>query len=225
MLETVRRAVYNLLGEDNSGHSNDHIDRVFDLSMKFAKEENANELIVGLIALLHDVDDYKLVSKEEADNLTNAKKILDMANVSQDIKQIVLGELSRIGYSNSLDGIRPLTKEGQIVSDADMCDASGVNGIIRSHKYNLKHGEGFFNKDVFPATYQNANEYKNSKSTTAVNHIFEKILKLKGLMLTQSGKKEASYRETIVIDMLYHLFSEENAPEWIEYLDNYLKDR
>ena len=27
----------------------------------------------------------------------------------------------------------------------------------------------------------------------------------------------------IVVDFLYHLFNEENTPEWIEYLNNYLK--
>lgn len=26
-----------------------------------------------------------------------------------------------------------------------------------------------------------------------------------------------------IVDFLYHLFNEENAPEWIEYLNNYLK--
>ena len=60
MIDLIRRAVYKFLGKDESGHSNDHIDRVLDLSLKFAKEENANETVVALIALLHDVDDYKL---------------------------------------------------------------------------------------------------------------------------------------------------------------------
>ena len=51
----------------------------------------------------------------------------------------------------------------------------------------------------------------------------EKILKLKDLMLTDSGKEESKNRHQIVVDFLYHLFNEENAPEWIEYLNNYLK--
>jgi len=224
MIEIVRREVYAFLGNDESGHSDDHIKRVLDLSLRFAKTENVNETIVSLIALLHDVDDYKLVSKEEAGDLINAKRILNIAKVDDNVQEIVLSELKRIGYSKSLEGIRPLTKEGKIVSDADMCDAMGVNGFIRSYKYSIKHGGCLFNKNVFPKLNMNADEYKNDTTHSTINHMFEKILRLKGLMLTSEGRKEAEYRQKIIIDILYHLFDEENASDWKEYLDEYLKN-
>lgn len=224
MIETVKREVYKLLGQEDSGHDDSHIGRVVRMSLEFAKEENANKEIVALIALLHDVDDYKLVSSEDAANLTNTKRIMNIANVDSKTQEIVISELKRIGYSKSLDGIRPLTIEGKIVSDADMCDASGVNGVIRSFKYNLKHGGSFFNRNIFPTLYNNSKEYKESKSTTVVNHMFEKILKLKSLMLTDAGKKEASIRHEVLVNILYNLFNEEDANEWKEYLDNYLAD-
>ena len=44
-------------------------------------------------------------------------------------------------------------------------------------------------------------------------------------MLTDSGKDLANKREQIVIDFLYNLFMEEDAPEWTEYLNNYLENR
>ncbi len=53
--------------------------------------------------------------------------------------------------------------------------------------------------------------------------IIKKVLKLKDLMLTESGKEEAKSRYQITIDFLYHFFEEENVPEWIERLDNYRK--
>ena len=34
MIEKVKKQVYELLNKDNSGHGNDHIDRVLDLSLK-----------------------------------------------------------------------------------------------------------------------------------------------------------------------------------------------
>ena len=74
-MKTLYNKVYNCLNNDKSGHGMDHIDRVVDLSLKFCEEENANKEIVTLIALLHDVDDYKLVGKEQANELTNAKNI------------------------------------------------------------------------------------------------------------------------------------------------------
>ena len=103
-----------------------------------------------------------------------------------------------------------------------MCDASGVNGFIRCYKYNVKHGGVLFDKNCFPVLNMSAEEYKKSDSYSAINHMFEKILKLKGLMLTEPGKKEATNRHNITISILYQLFDEENAPEWKTYLDEYL---
>ena len=44
-------------------------------------------------------------------------------------------------------------------------------------------------------------------------------------MLTDSGRTEAESRDRVMTDFLYSLFDEENAPEWKDYLDNYLKNR
>ena len=54
--------------------------------------------------------------------------------------------------------------------------------------------------------------------------MFEKLLKRKDLMLTNSGKNEAIERHNIMVLFLYHLFEEENVPEWTEYLNHYLKE-
>lgn len=223
MIKEVKKQVYELLNKDNSGHGNDHIDRVLDLSLKFAQKETANTDVVALIALLHDVDDYKLFGEENAENLTNAKSIMNKANVPNDIQNQVLASLKCIGYSKLLKGFRPTTIEGKIVSDADMCDALGVNGVLRVYKYSMKNGKPFFDKNVFPIEDMTADKYTRKCADSSVCHIFEKILKLKDLMMTESGKQEAQERHQIIVDILYHLFEEENTPEWTEYLNEYLK--
>lgn len=223
MIEKVKKQVYELLNKDNSGHGNDHIDRVLNLSLKFAQKETANTDVVELIALLHDVDDYKLFGEENAENLTNAKSIMNKANVPNDIQNQVLASLKCIGYSKLLKGFRPTTIEGKIVSDADMCDALGVNGVLRVYKYSMKNGKPFFDKNVFPIEDMTADKYTRKCADSSVCHIFEKILKLKDLMMTESGKQEAQERHQIIVDILYHLFEEENTPEWTEYLNEYLK--
>ena len=222
MIEKVKNQVYELLDKDNSGHGMDHINRVLNLSLKFAEKEKADKDIVALIALLHDVDDYKLFGSENAENLTNAKNIMNNANVSSDIQNQVLNSLKCIGYSNLLRGFRPTTIEGMIVSDADMCDAIGVNGVLRTYKYSMKNGKPFFDKNVFPIENMSADKYTRKCADSSVCHIFEKVLKLKDLMMTESGKKEAKSRHEIVVNILYHLFEEEEAPEWTEYLNKYL---
>ena len=224
MLEEVKKQVYEILCSDNSGHGYDHVERVYNLSLKFAKKENADVDVVGLIALLHDVDDYKLFGKEQAENLTNAKKIMNSVKVDNDKQQNVLSSLKRIGYSKSIEGIRPVTIEGKIVSDADMCDAIGANGILRTHQYGLKYGRPFFNKKANPNLDMNASEYKEKVADCSVTHMFEKLFKLKGLMLTNSGKQEAIKRHETMVNFLYDLLDEEEATEWKEYLDKYLSE-
>lgn len=223
MIEKVKKQVNELLNKDNSGHGMDHINRVLELSLKFAEKENANKDIVSLIALLHDVDDYKLFGMNNAENLTNTKKIMEDCNVDKNTQEQVCLALSNIGYSKRLKGFCPTTLEGKIVSDADMCDALGANGILRVYTYSLKNGKPFFNKDIFPIEDISAEKYTRRCADSSVCHIFEKILKLKSLMLTESGKEEAKSRHQIIVDFLYHLFDEENVPEWTRYLNEYLK--
>lgn len=223
MIEQIKEKVNELLNKDNSGHGMEHINRVLDLSLKFAEKEDGNKIIVSLIALLHDVDDYKLFGMDNAENLTNAKRIMSECNVDESIQDQVCFALNNIGYSKRLKGCIPTTLEGKIVSDADMCDALGANGIIRVYTYSMKNGKPFFNKDIFPIEDMTAEKYTSKCADSSVCHLFEKILKLKDLMLTESGKEEAKSRHQIIVDFLYHLFDEENVPEWTEYLKKYTK--
>lgn len=219
-MDRVLKNVKNLLESDQSGHGIDHVERVLELSLRFCENENANKEVVTLIALLHDVDDYKLFGKENAESLHNANKILELCNVDESIKKHVLDEIKRIGYSKALKGIRPCTIEGKIVSDADMCDASGAHGLLRCYAYSMKIKQPFFNRDLFPIEEISHEKYTTNDSTS-VNHLFEKILKLKDYMLTKEGKKEALKRHQIVVDFLREYFNEENANEWLEYLNSY----
>lgn len=75
MIDEIKKQVYNLLNNDDSGHGYDHVERVLNLALKFSQQENANVSIVTLISLLHDVDDYKLFGIDNENNLTNAKKL------------------------------------------------------------------------------------------------------------------------------------------------------
>lgn len=223
MIKKARELVYEILRGENSGHGMDHIERVCILTQKFANKQKCNKDRAMLIALLHDVDDYKLFGADASKKLPNANKILDEIGVTAAEKEIILGELGSIGFSKRLEGKAPSTTEGKMVSDADMCEAIGITGILRSYKYNVKHGGSFFDRDVWPKEYKTAQEYRDSKVTTSVCHAFEKLLKLKNLMLTKPGKKEAKRRHNAMAQLLYQFFDEQNAPEWKNYLKDFLK--
>lgn len=230
MIKKVKALVFALLQNDNSGHGKDHVLRVYNLSIKFARAEKANENIVALAALLHDADDYKIFGKQSSENLPNAKRIMNEAEIEEKTQKEVLEIIETMGYRKYLKGIRPNTIEGKIVSDADMCDAIGTNGIIRSIVYAVSDkGNGrIFDKNIYPNSDITSEEY-NSNGTThdtdgAINHFFEKLLKLKSIMMTNAGKEEATKRQMIMIEFLNHFFEEENVPEWKEYLEKYLEE-
>lgn len=218
MIDKVYKEVEKLLASDNSGM--DHINRVVKLACIFADNESANKDIVTLIALLHDVDDYKLFGET---NLANAKEIMIKCNIDDNTKEIILKAISTIGYSKRISGITSESIEAKVVSDADMCDALGTLGILRTYAYSKEHNRPFFDKDTFPNLNITVDDYKKG-SASGVNHIFEKILRLPKMMLTKSGRKEAIKRQKIVVDFLFNLFEEEDALKWRTFLINYIRD-
>ena len=227
LFEQVLSDVQNLLNEDNSGHGADHVERVYHLSMKLAKDEKVNKDVVALAALLHDVDDYKLFGEENAKNLTNAKKIMQQNGVDELISAQVCDIIANMGYSKCLQGIRPKTKEGMLVSDADMLEAIGAVGTVRCLAYALAkcHSgtDQIFDKNVWPELNLSAEEYKkpNRTSDNFINHFFEKMLKIKDLMMTDAGKKEAYVRHQFMLDFLYEFFREYDCSEWIDFLEKF----
>lgn len=223
--------VRTLMSGDSCGHGFDHVERVCRLALRMAEQEKADAEIVGLAALLHDADDYKLFGEECAKNLTNAKSIMAKNGVD-DTKALKICEIiGTMGYSKALKGIRPQSLEGKIVSDADMLEAIGAMGAVRCLAYALDKCHGgtnqIFDADVWPEPNLTAEAYKipNRRSDNFINHFFEKMLKLKNMMFTASGRKEAEIRHHFMVDFLYEFFRENGADEWIEYLKNYNREQ
>ena len=105
-LETIKNKVRGILGGDPSGHADDHVERVALLAERFASEcsESADLQEVLLTAWLHDIDDYKLVGKAQAEKLTNAVNSMAEAGVAAGLRQAVLENIATIGYSKRLNG-------------------------------------------------------------------------------------------------------------------------
>ena len=219
MLETVRYEVEKLLWNDKTWHAMDHIQRVESLALHFSETEKGDSEFISLIALLHDVDDYKLVGEEASQQMLNTKRILQSLDISSDKQELLLSEIASIWYSKSLKGISPKTLEWKIVSDADRCDSMGVMGILRTYQYSIIHDQPFFDKTLYPATYQNAQEYMTHKNNTALNHIFEKLLKLKNGIFTEAWKKEAEVRHQWMIQFLKEFFRENEMFDWEQFLE------
>jgi len=108
-LNKVKLLVRELLGGDTSGHADDHVERVALLAERFAIKcsEPVDLQEVMLTAWLHDVDDYKLVGKKQAEKLTNAVNIMIEVKVAEDLRRAVLENIAAIGYSKRLNGRQP----------------------------------------------------------------------------------------------------------------------
>ena len=63
-----------------------------------------------------------------------------------------------------------------------------------------------------------AYQSKSKNEETAVNHLFEKLLRLRGLMYTESGKREAEIRQRTMTAFLEAFFRERELDGWLDYL-------
>lgn len=217
----IYQEVTNILGADKSGHGMDHVDRVTSMALRFARQEEADSESVELTALLHDVDDYKLVGVEQSRELTNARAILGRHAIREVMSDQVLTNIQNMGYSKYLEGVRPDTLEGAIVSDADMCDAIGAHGILRVLTYSMSEGAPFFDKTIAPRQTELSPDEYRKVSAHAVQHFFDKLLLIPNILMTQAGQREGRRRIGIMTHLLQETFREEGAIDWLEYLDDF----
>lgn len=221
-MKAIEAAVKEILGTGD-GHGFDHVQRVTRMALEFAQQEGADLEVVELASLLHDVDDYKLFGETYAEGLINARRILDENNIDVDTQGRVLEIIKAMGYSKYLKGVRPTTLEGAIVSDADMCDAIGAQGILRTHAYNLSRGGDFFDKNIAPSMDEKTSEqYKSIKTEHAAQHFFDKLLIINSILMTTPGRDEGARRQRIMVDFLVEIFREEGATEWSDYLQEFI---
>ena len=194
-----------LFESEFSGHDYFHTMRVFNMATRIAEGEGAEVSVVQLAALLHDVDDRKM-SPQTYENLTNAKEfLLSNGVVEEDIRRIC--QIIREVSFGANGGEAPSTLEGKCVQDADRLDAIGAIGIARAFAYGGSHGRHMYHPDIKPNLNMTREEYVKSESTT-INHFYEKLFKLRGLMNTDAARRIATEREEYVKDFVNRFLDE-----------------
>ncbi|BCB04447.1 HD domain-containing protein [Bacillus sp. KH172YL63] len=197
------------LGE-STGHDWFHLERVRKQALRIAKEEGVQHTyIVELAALLHDVPDEKFVGKEEGE------KKLDGILSSLSLTDNEINVLKSIIYSISYKGgheAKLTSLEAKIVRDADRIDAIGAIGIARTFAYGGKKGQPLYNPDLGVREEMSLEEYRHGESSS-IHHFHEKLLKLKDLMCTETGRRLAEERHDFMLQFLEQFNKEWNGQE------------
>ena len=203
VLDSIKNEIIKIMDND-SAHDFDHIMRVYTNAKKIVKEEKADEKLVLSAALLHDIVSYpKSSTRSKFSSIDSAKKskiILKKYGFSK--KEITIVSDAIKDHSFSQNKV-PETLEGKILQDADRLDALGAIGIARVFATSGSLNRSFYNIDDPFCTKRNPDD-----DLWAVDHFFNKLLKLESLMNTRSGKIEAKKRTNVLQEFLKQLKDE-----------------
>ena len=205
-IEYVKTALKNSEG----GHDWFHIERVWKNTMLIAKEEDCDMELVQLAALLHDIADSKFHGGDEEIGPKTAANWLRSQNYPQDRIDRIASIIRAISYKGGANEHEDHSIEFHIVQDADRLDAIGAIGIARTFNYGGFKNRAIYDPSIPPNLNMTKEEYKKSTAPT-INHFYEKLLLLKDVMNTESGKRIAEQRHHYMEGFLNQFYSEWNG--------------
>jgi len=190
----------------HSHHDKYHVERVYNLATRLAQEERADLDVVKAAVLLHDIaramEDEGTIDDHAKEGAKMARKILEEVNYPE---QKVADVIHCIEMHRFRKGLMPKSLEARILQDADRLDIIGAIGIARV----FARG-GWGNKPIYDPSVPPKAKY-DGKSDSSVNHIYEKLLKIKDTMNTKTAKKIAEERHRYVEQFLERLLKEWKA--------------
>lgn len=212
IITQVEAYVKKVLAREKAAHDFYHINRVRKVALKIAKEEGANMFLVELMTLLHETGDSKIVGKgNEKKSLLKLHQFLSSLNISDLNIEEILYVINNQSYSKTgISGKKLDSLAGQCAQDADRLEAIGAIGIARCFAYHGKTNRLIYDPVIPPNLNQTKEQYDKYENT-AINHFYEKMLKLKDLMNTKTGKKLAEHRHKFMEKFLEEFFAEWNG--------------
>lgn len=208
LVTKVAEHVKAKFADEASGHDWWHLYRVWQLSKNIAqREKDADMGIVELGALLHDIADFKFHGNDLLAGPKAARTLLEEFGARQSVIKAVCHIVENVSFKGSGVANKMKSLEGKIVQDADRLDAIGAIGIARAFAYGGTQGRPFHDPGSQAQKHESFEAYANAKSTT-INHFYEKLLLLKGLMNTDTGRKMAEHRHKFMEKYLAEFYAE-----------------
>lgn len=177
------------------------MERVANVAKDIAIQEGGDPFVAEVAGWLHDVTDAKLFD-DQATAMEEQKRLLESLIESKDLIFSIETAMKDISFRGKHK--TPETLEGKIVQDADRLDAIGAIGIARTFAYGGKAGQ---------LIYTTPTEDKDIKeNNTTIQHFYDKLLLLKGLMNTETAQKMAQERHEFMERFLEEFYSEWGVP-------------
>lgn len=199
--------VKDALSGAEGGHDWWHVYRVWKLAQTIARNEKADSCVVELAALLHDIADAKFFGGDEEIGPAKATAFMQSIHVDEHILEHVVLIIRNMSFKQEFSAVSFTSPELYVVQDADRLDAIGAIGIARTFNYGGFKNRLIYHPDIPVAQYADKEAYKKSEAPT-INHFYEKLLLLKNLMKTTTGKQMAEQRHAFMETYLNQFFNE-----------------
>jgi uncharacterized protein len=206
IIREVADYVREAVEKHDSGHGWSHIERVVRLALHIREiEKRGDRLIIELGALVHDIGDHKFAVH---DGPAEICRVLGSMGVPDSTICEVVSINENISFSKGKHNICK-SIELQIVQDADRLDAMGAIGIARAFNYGGFRGNEIYVPDIGLNSSPD-NMTDSSRSVSTIHHFYDKLLLLRDLMNTPTGRKLADERHDFMIRYLEQFFREWN---------------
>jgi len=210
IIENTIQFVKETLENAEGGHDWFHIERVLNNAKLIAKTEDADDFIVQLGALLHDIADSKFHNGDESIGPEIAADFLESQQVSTEVIDHVVKIIQNISFKGGNIEQKFHSAELDIVQDADRLDAIGAIGIARTFNYGGFKNRVIYDPEIEPKLNMTKEQYKASNAPT-INHFYEKLLLLKDRMNTKTGAEIAQKRHEFMEQFLDQFYAEWNG--------------
>ena len=194
---------------EGSGHDWFHVDRVRKMALRIGEKEGCDLFVVEMAALLHDLDDWKLIGAESQTE-SKTKKWLESIELESEVALHILKITEEVSFKGAGIETPVQSIEAAVVQDADRLDAIGAIGIARTFTYGGHKSRLIYDPSISPVMHNDFQEYKNSTAPT-INHFYEKLLLLKDRMNTKSAGVIAEQRHRFMNDYLSQFYEEWEA--------------
>lgn len=195
LAQTLAEVQQRFSGIADLAHGWEHIHRVYTLALHIAQQEHADNFIVGMAALMHDLgraaehDGNKSHAHHADLSVTMASDIMHTYGVPIQQQEAILDAIIAHSFSK---GIEPHTLEARVVRDADRLDALGAIGLVRWSVVGAMRAS----KDTL--TYHPndpfAEQHEPDDKRYLLDHFYRKLFKLADTMTTATGMALAEQR-------------------------------